>query len=204
LSDIMMSEMDGVEMCRKIKQDNRTCHIPVILLTARASEENKLIGLEQGADDYLVKPFNKDELILRIRNQVAAQKRIQDRIRIELLSAGSTVTATSADEKFIERVKNIIESKMNDERLSVEKIAEEIGLSRVQLYRKVSALTGIPVNEFIRKLRLKKSAQLLTQNWGPVAQVAYEVGFSNPSYFSKCFREEFGVLPSDFLGKSRQ
>ena len=198
LSDVMMPEMDGVEMCNKIKQDHRTNHIPVILLTAKASNESKLHGLDMGADDYLIKPFNKDELIFKIRNQILSQKRMQEKIRLELLSGSSIVNAVSVDEKFIARVKEIIEKRMSDEKLGVEALAEEIGLSRVQLYRKITALTGISVNDFIRKLRLQKAAQLLSQNAGSIADVAYEVGFSNPSYFSKCFKDHFGVIPSNY------
>jgi YesN/AraC family two-component response regulator len=194
----MMPEMDGVEMCNMIKQDSRTNHIPLILLTAKASNESKLQGLDKGADDYLIKPFNKEELVLKIRNQILAQKRLQEKIRLELLSGSTVINAVSADEKFIARVKGIIEGRISDEKLGVESLAEEIGLSRVQLYRKINALTGISVNDFIRKLRLQKGAQLLLQNWGTVAEIAYEVGFSNPSYFSKCFKDQFGVIPSNY------
>ncbi len=201
LSDVMMPEMDGIEMCDKIKRDHRTCHIPVIMLTAKATDESKLTGLGTGADDYLIKPFNKDELILKIRNQILARTRMQEKIRLEFLSAVTTVKAISIDEKFLDRVKKIIEARISDVQLGVVTLAEEVGLSRAQLYRKVIALTGISVNEFIRKLRLQKGAQLLEQNSGTVSQVAYEVGFTNPSYFSKCFKEHFGVLPSEYTGK---
>ena len=115
-----MPEMDGVEMCNKIKQDHRTNHIPVILLTAKASDESKLHGLDMGADDYLIKPFNKDELVFKIRNQILAQKRMQEKIRLELLSGSSLINAVSADEKFIARVKETIEARMSDEKLGVE------------------------------------------------------------------------------------
>jgi len=202
LSDVMMPMMDGIEMCNKIKNDHRTSHIPLILLTAKAGDDSKLTGLGIGADDYLIKPFHKEELILKIRNQVAARVRLQEKIRLELLSTSTPVQAISADEKFLERIKSIVERRLSDEQLSVEALAEEIGLSRVQLYRKIMALTGISVNEFIRKLRLQKAAQLLQQQWGPVSQVAYEVGFSNLSYFSKCFKEQFGTLPSEYQSKS--
>ena len=198
LSDVMMPDMDGIEMCYQIKHDHRTNHIPVIFLTAKANDESKLSGLGIGADDYLIKPFNKEELILKIRNQITARARMQEKIRLDLLSASTTLNAISADEVFLDRVKKIIEGRMSDYQLSVELLAEEIGLSRVQLYRKVVALTGISVNEFIRKLRLHKAAQLLEQNWGPVSQVAYETGFTNPSYFTKCFKEQFGVLPTEY------
>ncbi len=198
LSDVMMPEMDGIEMCNKIKVDHRTNHIPLILLTAKASNESKLFGLDKGADDYIVKPFNKDELVLKIRNQILAIQRIQEKIRLELLSVSSVIKAVSADEKFIARVKGIIETRISDERLGVESLADEVGLSRVQLYRKINALTGMTVNDFIRKLRIQKGAQLLTQRWGTVSEIAYEVGFSNPSYFSKCFKDQFGVIPSSY------
>jgi signal transduction histidine kinase/DNA-binding response OmpR family regulator len=201
LSDVMMPEMDGIEMCNKIKQDQRTSHIPVILLTAKASDESKLSGLGIGADDYIIKPFNKEELKLKIRNQVSARTRMQERIRMEFLSESTTIRAVSADEKFLERLKKIVETRIGDELLSVESLTEEIGMSRAQLYRKVTALTGLSGNEFIRKLRLQRAAQLLQQRVGPVSQVAYEVGFSNLSYFSKCFKEQFGVLPSEYTAR---
>lgn len=202
LSDVMMPEMDGIEMCNKLKQDYRTNHIPVILLTAKASNDSKLSGLGKGADDYLIKPFNQHELVLKIKNQIATRERMQEKIRLELLSNSSKVKAVSADEVFLERIRHIIETRLGDEHLSVEALADEAGFSRVQLYRKVTALTGISVNEFIRKLRLQRAAQLLDQRWGTVSQVAYEVGFSNLSYFSKCFKDQFGQLPSEYLVKS--
>ena len=124
---------------------------------------------------------------------------MQEKIRIELLSGSTVINAVSSDEKFIVHVREIIEKRMSDERLGVEALADEVGLSRVQLYRKVTALTGISVNDFIRNLRLQKAAQLLSQNSGTIAEVAYEVGFSNPSYFSKCFKDHFGVIPSNYF-----
>ena len=204
LSDVMMPEMDGIEMCNKIKQDLRTNHIPVILLTAKASNESKLSGLGTGADDYLIKPFNKEELVLKIKNQIATRARMQEKLRLELLSESTRVKAVSADEVFLDRVRHIIETRLGDEYLSVEVLAEEAGFSRVQLYRKVMALTGITVNEFIRKLRLQRAAQLLDQRWGTVSQVAYEVGFSNLSYFSKCFKDQFGQSPSGYSVRSTE
>ena len=198
LSDVMMPQMDGIEMCHKLKHDLRVSHIPLILLTAKATDESKLSGLETGADDYLIKPFNKIELLLKIRNQITAHTRMQEKIRLEFLSKGTPVKAVSNEEKFLERVRTIIEARLTDEQLGVETIAHEVGLSRSQLYRKITALTGISMTEFIRKLRLLKASELLQQHWGPVSQVAYEVGFSNLSYFSKVFKEEFGVLPSEY------
>lgn len=198
ISDVMMPEMDGMEMAEKIKKDMRTSHIPLIMLTAKSTEANKLEGLERGADDYLTKPFNRQELLLKVRNGVNRQQKLREKLRAELLSEAPKVEVMSEDEKFLNTVKEKILERLSDEQLSVESLAEDIGLSRVQLYRKVSGLAGIAVNELIRKLRMQRAAQLLAQNWGPVSQVAYEVGFSNLSYFSKVFKEEFGVLPSEY------
>ena len=199
ISDVMMPEMDGITMAGKIKTDIRTSHIPLILLTAKSSEDSKLSGLSSGADDYLTKPFNKNELLLKVRNGVNRQLKLRERLRAELMSTAPKVEVLSEDEKFLNSVKEKILERLSDEQLSVESLADDMGMSRVQLYRKVSGLTGISVNELIRKLRLQRAAQLLQQKWGPVSQVAYEVGFSNLSYFSKVFKEEFGTLPSEYV-----
>ena len=198
ISDVMMPEMDGITMTEKLKNDIRTSHVPIILLTAKVSEESKLLGLTTGADDYLTKPFNKNELILKVRNAIASRVKIREKLRLELLSETPKLEAISADEQFLVKVKNTILTRLADEQLSVDTLAEEIGFSRAQFYRKVTALTGLPVNELIKRVRLQKAAELLAQQWGPVSQVAYEVGFSNPSYFSKCFKDQFGVLPSEY------
>ena len=198
ISDIMMPEMDGITMSAKIKKDIRTCHIPILFLTAKATEKGKLTGLETGAEDYLTKPFNKDELILKVRNIISARDKIRTKLRLELLNEAPSVVAQSADEQFLVKVKEAIHQRLNDPKLGVDTISSDIGLSRTQLYRKVNALTGFTVNELIRTFRLKKAAQLIEQNWGGVSEVAYEVGFSNLSYFSKCFKEQFGVLPSAY------
>jgi DNA-binding response OmpR family regulator len=201
VSDVMMPEMDGITMAGLIRKDIRTSHIPLILLTAKSTEESKLSGLESGADDYLTKPFNKNELLLKVRNSIALRARFREKLKVELMTFGqdTKVEVLSADEQFLVKVKEAILSQLSDEQLSVESLADDIGLSRTQLYRKVSALTGMSVNELIRKLRLQKAAQLLKQKWGPVSQVAYEVGISNLSYFSKVFKEEFGTQPSEYV-----
>jgi YesN/AraC family two-component response regulator len=198
ISDVMMPEMDGMEMAQRIKSDIKTSHIPLIMLTAKSGEESKLAGLRVGADDYLTKPFNKEELLLKVRNGTARMLKLREKLRTEVLSSAPQMEVLSADEQFLNKVKETILERLSDEQLSVESLADDIGMSRVQLYRKVSALTGMAVNELIRKLRLQRAAQLLGQQWGPVSQVAYEVGFSNLSYFSKVFKEEFGVIPSEY------
>ena len=198
ISDVMMPEMDGITMAEKIKTDVRSSHIPLILLTAKSTEASKLTGLESGADDYLTKPFNKHELLLKIRNGISRQRKLREKVMAELMSEAPRKEVLSADEQFLTKVKEEILKQMSNEQLSVESLAEQIGMSRVHLYRKISGLTGMSVNELIRKLRLHRAAQLLQQQWGPVSLVAYEVGFSNLSYFSKVFKEEFGELPSEY------
>ena len=139
-----------------------------------------------------------NDLLLKVRNRIAIQVKLGDKVILELLKESPNVEVQSADEKFLIKVKETIIKCINDEQLSVESLAEEIGLSRSQLLRKITALTGVSVNELIRTFRLQKAAQLLGQNWAPVSQVAYEVGFSNLSYFSKVFKEHYGVLPSEY------
>lgn len=203
ISDVMMPEMDGIMMTGTLKQDTRTSHIPLILLSAKVSDEGRLSGLGKGADDYLTKPFNKQELLLRVRNSIAAQGRLREKVRLELMKEMPKVEVHSADEEFLLKVKTIILARLNDEQLSVESLAEEVALSRSQLLRKVTALTGTSVNELIRTFRLQRAAQLLGRHWGSVSQVAYEVGFSNLSYFSKVFKEQYGVLPSEYVVSSK-
>lgn len=198
LSDLMMPEMDGLELCHEIKKDGRTNHIPFIMLTAKAAEESKIEGLQTGADDYLIKPFNKAELLLKVRNLILLREKLQVRIKNDLLSQATTVVAQSASELFIVKLKSYIEAHLKEETLTVETMAAELAMSREQCYRKLMALTGLSPSAFIRKLRLQKAAQLLTAKWGPVSQIAYEAGFENLSYFSKAFKEEFGKLPSEY------
>ncbi len=197
ISDLMMPEMDGIEFCSLAKKDPRTDHIPFILLTAKAGEEHKIEGLQTGADDYLIKPFNKAELLLKVHNLILLREKLQVNIKSHLLSKATIIQATSASEQFILKAKTYIEANMPDEKLSVEALAAEMGMSREQCYRKIVAITGLTASGFIRKLRLQKAEQLLIAKWAPVSQVAYEVGFGNLSYFSKAFKEEFGRLPSE-------
>jgi DNA-binding response OmpR family regulator/anti-sigma regulatory factor (Ser/Thr protein kinase) len=198
LTDWMMPEMDGLALCDALKSDALTNHIPVILITAKADTESKLKGLAKGADDYIYKPFDFEELVYKVSNRIAQQKVLQDKLRHDLLSEPARPqNVFSDDEKFLFRFKEAVEKRLSEE-LSVDVLRKELGLSRVQLSRKVNALVGIPINEYIRLLRLKKAAQLLDKKWGPVSEVAYEVGFTNLSYFSKCFKEQYGKTPSEY------
>lgn len=198
ISDVMMPEMDGKELCRLVKSKKQTDHIPFILLSARQSTEHKLEGLTVGADDYITKPFNMDILSLRVKKLID-QKFGQTRNRIN--PEPSEIRITSLDEKLIENAVKYVEGNLSRSDFSVEELSRELGMSRVHLYKKLLAITNKTPIEFIRVIRLKRAAQLLRESQQNVSEIAYQVGFNNPKYFSKYFREEFGVLPSTYQEK---
>jgi len=202
VSDVLMPEMDGFEMCKKIKTDERTSHIPVILLTAKSADKDKLQGLETGADAYLTKPFNMKELRIRIKNLIEQRKKLRERFKQNLNLEPKEIAVTSADEKFINRAMEIIEKHMGDSEFEVRQFQEEMFMSRMQLFRKIKALTNQTPGEFIRTIRLKRAAQLMDQNFGNIAQITFEVGFNNPSYFAKCFKDLYGKLPSEYIKRA--
>ena len=200
ISDVMMPQMDGNELCRLIKQDKRTAHIPVILLTARQNTEAKLEGLQTGADDYVTKPFNMTILVLRIRKLIELSR--YHRVTQGMIDpAPSEIVITSLDEKLIEKAIKYVEDNMSRTELSVEELSRELGMSRVHLYKKLLQITGKTPIEFIRVIRLKRAAQLLRESQLHVSEVAFEVGFNNPKYFSRYFKDEFGLLPSVYQEK---
>lgn len=194
VSDLMMPEMDGNELCRWVKTDKRTRSIPFILLTAKQSVENKVEGLTIGADDYVTKPFNMEVLILRMRKLIDLSSRSKLRTRID--PEPSEIVITSLDEKLIENAIKYVEVNMSRSDLSVEELSHQLGMSRVHLYKKLLQITGKTPIEFIRIIRLKRAAQLLRESQQNVSEIAYQLGFNNPKYFSKYFKDEFGVLPS--------
>ncbi len=194
ISDVMMPEMDGNELCRWVKADKRTSGIPLVLLTAKQSVENKVEGLTIGADDYVTKPFNMEVLILRLRKLIDLSSKNKQRGRID--PEPSEIVITSLDEKLIENAIKYVEVNISRPELSVEELSHELGMSRVHLYKKLLQITGKTPIEFIRIIRLKRAAQLLRESQRNVSEIAYQVGFNNPKYFSKYFKEEFGLLPS--------
>ena len=200
ISDVMMPGMDGNELCRKIKSNKQTSHIPVILLTARQEVESKVKGLETGADDYVTKPFNMIALVLRIRKLIELS-RYRQVTHSKIDPAPSEIVITSLDEKLIEKAIKYVEDNISRSDLSVEELSHELGMSRVHLYKKLLQITGKTPIEFIRVIRLKRAAQLLRESQLHVSEVAYEVGFNNPRYFSRYFKDEFGVLPSVYQEK---
>ncbi|MGB2870216.1 MAG: ATP-binding protein, partial [Bacteroidota bacterium] len=199
ISDVMMPKMDGFEVCRKLKTDERTSHIPVILLTAKAGQDHKIEGLETGADDYLVKPFDAKELLVRVRNLVEQRKQLHERFQRELVIQPTGIKVHSADEKFLKKVFEVVERNLGDSDFDLATFTEEAGMSRLQLHRKLKAITGSSPGEFVRQFRLQRAADLLKKRVGTVSEIAYEVGFNNLSYFAKQFREKYGVAPSEFL-----
>lgn len=204
VSDVMMPEMNGIELCRKIKSDPRVSHCPVILLTARTAEEQKLEGFESGADDYVTKPFNFEILQSRIKNLILQRESFQKDFRRQIDVKASSLTITSLDEKLIQNAIKCVEENISDADFSVEDLSHQLGMSRVHLYKKLISLTGKSPLEFIRTIRLQQAAQLLEKSQLSVSEVAYKVGFNSPKYFTKYFKEEYRVLPSAYASSKRQ
>lgn len=198
ISDLMMPGMDGIELCNRLKNDERTSHIPVILLTARADLESKLEGLQTGADDYVVKPFNMKELLVRIFNLIEQRKKLKEKYHQRIVVQPHEITVTSLDERFIQKVIQLIENNLEDVNLSVEKMATDLGMSRNNILRKLKAITGLSTSEFIQDYRLRRAAQLIEKRADTISQIAYRVGFNDQSYFTKCFKKKFGKTPSEF------
>ncbi|NUQ26403.1 MAG: tetratricopeptide repeat protein [Saprospiraceae bacterium] len=197
ITDLMMPEMDGMTLCRFLKQETATSHIPVIMLTAKAEREDKLEGLGTGADDYLVKPFDALELKTRINNLITQRRLLRSRFAGEVVFKPSEVAVTPVDEAFLQRVMSTIEDNLDEEHFSVVELGQTVGMSRSQLHRKLKALTDKGPNEIIRDMRLNRAKELLEKGAGNASEVAYMVGFNSLAYFSKCFSDQFGMAPSD-------
>lgn len=198
ISDIMMPETNGLELCKQLKLDERTCHIPIILLTARAGEEDQYKGLEIGADDYIKKPFRLKLLQTRVQNLVTSRKLLRDRYSQELILKPRDIAITNLDEQFLERMQTVLDKKLTEPSLNVEEFSKLMRMSRMQLHRKLKSLLGVSTTEFIRNERLKSAAELLKNTNIGIAEAAYSVGFSEVTYFSKCFKKIYGLSPSAF------
>ena len=198
ISDLMMPKMDGLELCKRLKNDEKTGHIPVILLTAKASVESRIEGLEIGADDYLTKPFNRKELQVRIANLIRQREQLRKRYSREISLHPQQTHIESADERFLKRAIALIEKNMANPDFNVQDLRKELGMSKTQLHRKFVALTDQAPGTFLRTYRLRKAAQMLAAKQENVSQVAFAVGFNNLSYFARCFRDQFGVPPSQY------
>lgn len=198
ISDVMMPEMDGIEFCHQIKTNHLTSHIPVILLTAKATEESKIEGLETGADDYLTKPFNYDELLIRIKNLINQRKILKEKFSKEINLHPEGLTKNSLDKEFIRKAYNLVKKNIGNSNYDTEELAEDMFLSRRQLHRKILTLTGHGPGEFIRTVRLKQAALMIVENRLSITQIAYEVGFNSPAQFTRAFKKQFNCLPSEF------
>jgi signal transduction histidine kinase/DNA-binding response OmpR family regulator len=196
ISDIMMPGADGYELCSKLKKDMNTSHIPIILLTAKASEESVIQGLETGADDYITKPFNTNILFARIKNLIDLRQQLQLKRKRQMALQPEEITVSSIEEKFYKELQYTIEKNLSDPEFNVDQLHKKLYMGRTSLYRKILALTGETPTQFIRSYRLQRAAQLFKANFGNVTEVAFAVGFSNTAYFSKCFKEKFHQSPS--------
>jgi YesN/AraC family two-component response regulator len=203
LSDVMMPEMDGIQLLESLKGDMRTSHIPVIMLTARADIETRLAGLERGAEAYLAKPFNRDELLIRLRNLVDLRRKLHARY-----SENSWVDLQGGKEfkmedEFMWKVRMVIDKNLENEEFDILHLSEAVSMSRSQLYRKFKILTNKTIGEYLRTFRLNKAHALLLAGQANVSEAAFRTGFRNLSHFSRVFTNEFGIKPSDILNASK-
>lgn len=201
VSDVMMPEMNGFELCRTLKTNIEYSHIPIILLTAKATIQSKIEGIELGADDYIEKPFSTEYLLARIANLLSNQKKLRQAFTSSPFVNAQTIALTKADEAFLEKLTEVIKSNISEPEFNVDILAEKMNMSRSSLHRKIKGIAQITPNEFIQLERLKMAAQLIQSQEYKINEVCYIVGFNSSSYFAKCFQKQFGVLPKDFGNK---
>jgi len=199
ITDVMMPIMDGFEFCLRVKSELKTSHIPILMVTAKGMQIDKVKGIDSGADVYLNKPFNMRVLKSHLNQLITSRQVLFDKYFNSVSTTINSDHTTSLDKEFMNNVLNYINENINDEKLNVENLAGELLLSRSKLYRKIKALTGDTANEFIRKIRLEKAKQLIETTEYTISEVCYKVGFSSPSYFTKCFKDYFGFLPTSII-----
>jgi len=199
ITDIQMPICDGIELCNTLKTDERTSHVPIILLTAGGGEEQELKGLRSGADDFITKPFKLLVLQTKVENLIASRSILRERYSQEMVLKSKDIALTPTDVKFFDRVQNVLDEQLSNSDFSSELFGKQVGMSRMQLHRKLKALTGLSTSEFIRSQRLKQAVHILTTSDASVNEVAYAVGFNTPSYFIKCFKETYKKTPLEYL-----
>lgn len=199
VSDVMMPEMDGFELTETLKSDIETSHIPIILLTAKTNNQSKIKGYEMGADGYIEKPFSVDVLLARIAGLLQSRENLREAFMKNPIIGATTMAITKSDEKFIKKLDEVVSENLSNPDFNVEDIAGEFNMSRASFYRKIKGVLDLTPNEYIRVERLKHAAILLKENNYKINEICYMVGFNSPSYFSKCFQQQFGVLPKDFI-----
>lgn len=199
VSDVMMPEMDGLELCEEIKTNPSFSHIPIILLTAKSTQQDKLEGLKHGADEYLTKPFNFDILNSRIKYLLGLREKFIKSYQKSFHVESNAKSITPLDKKLLDKALDLIQKNISNSEYSVEKLSRDLNMSRVYLYKKLRSLTGKTPVELIRLVRLKKASELLLKGELTISEISYDVGFSDPRYFSKQFKAEFGMLPSKYI-----
>ncbi|MEL7534150.1 MAG: ATP-binding protein, partial [Bacteroidota bacterium] len=198
ISDIMMPKLDGYGVAAGLRDDEKTSHIPLILLTSKASDESKIKGFELGIDDYLLKPFNTDELKVRVANLIEQRQRLRERFTSSMIIRPKEVSTVPLDQQFLQKVLNLIEDNLNNEQFGVEFLSEEVGMSVTHLNRKLRALVDQSAGKMIRSMRLQRAADLLKQQASTISDIAYDLGFSNPTHFTRAFKKQFGMSPSEY------
>jgi signal transduction histidine kinase/ligand-binding sensor domain-containing protein/DNA-binding response OmpR family regulator len=204
ISDIIMPNMDGYELCKRLKNDERTSHIPILLLTAMHSKEHELKGLATGANDYITKPFDISVLQAKVDNLLSIRDSMKERFATTMVLEPTNIVITSPDERFLKKAIDVVEANMSDSEMDIEGFAQKVGVSRMQLYRKLHALTDMTVKEFIRHIRLKRATQLLVQQKLNISEIAYAVGFKDLSHFRKCFKREYGMSAKEYIEKNTE
>ncbi|HEY0111331.1 MAG TPA: helix-turn-helix domain-containing protein, partial [Fibrella sp.] len=203
LSDVLMPQQNGFQLCDTLKKDQRTSHIPIVLLTAKAAISDKIRGLKHGADAYLVKPFQREELTTVLANLLQSRRILQlhfSQLALDTAQPVGVMTDpdVSLEDQFLHKLRSAIEGQLDNAHLSIEEICQLMGMGRTTLYMKMAALTGMSINRYVRSLRLRKARELLSSSSMNISEVAYSVGFEDPKYFSRVFSEEFGVSPGNF------
>ena len=198
ISDVLMPVMDGFQMCVKLKADPRTCHIPIILLTAKATMQARIEAFDIGADAFILKPFDAAELKARIKNLLDQRRRLNEHFRKFGVVEPDEKSVASTDRKFLQNAADAITKHIPDASFGVEELADELAVSRSLLHKKLVALVGEPPGELIKRFRLNKAAKLIEKKSGNMTEIAFEVGFNDPSYFAACFKKQFAISPSRY------
>jgi YesN/AraC family two-component response regulator len=199
ISDWMMPRMDGAEFCRRVRQNALTSHIPFVMLTAKTDDDSKVTGMDVGADTYIEKPFSLQYLEACIRNILQIRRQLMEKFSTQPLEPVTEIAQNPTDNEFLKKMNQIIEDNFSNADLNVDFLADQLHISRSGLFAKIKSLADVTPNEMIQIVRLKRAAQLLQEGGHMVSEVGYMVGFSNPSYFSKCFQKQFGIRPTDYM-----
>ena len=203
ISDWMMPRMDGAAFCREVRRNPLTSHIPFVMLTAKTDDDSKVEGMDVGADAYIEKPFSVQYLEACIRNMLEMRRRLIEKFSTQPLEPVTEIASNPTDNEFLTRMNKVIEDNFSNSELNVNFLAEQLNISRSGLFAKIKTLADLTPNEMIQVVRLKRAAQLLREGHHTVSEVGYTVGFTNPSYFSKCFQKQFGIRPVDYAKQNR-